>query len=284
MHDVFYYDGRFVAGDEPVVMLEDRGYLFGDGVYDAWMVFGGRQFLRGEHLDRLERSCAAIGIEPSRPRAEVEAVTDELVARSGAGRAAIYLQWTRGWQSPRFHAAAEGLRPILSGFIREKPPYPAEYFEKGVKVMFHPDERQRYCNIKSLNLLGSVMASNAARAAGCYEVLFVRDECGRRFVTEGGHTNCYAVKDGALHTAPNSKLILPGVTRDAALAIARAAGIEVVERFESPEFFAGADEVFISAASGILPVASIDGIPVGSGARPVYDAIRRGYEAMAAEA
>ena len=280
MSELYFYDGRFVRSDEPVVMLGDRGYQFGDGVYDAWMVHDSKQFLRREHLDRLEKSCAAIGIAPCYSRTEVEAFTDTLLERSGIARGIIYLQWTRGWQSPRSHAAAPGLRPNLSGYIRESPPYPDEYFSKGVGTIFYPDERQRYCDIKSLNLLGSVMASNAAKAAGCHEVLFVREEGDSRFVTESARSNCYAVKDGAIHTSPLGKLILPGVTRGVILELARALGIEVVEAFETPQFFSDADEVFVSAASGILPVDTIDGKPVGSGARPIYAALRNGYEAM----
>lgn len=285
MKDVYFYDGRFVAGDEPVVRLEDRGYQFGDGVYDAWMVHDGKHFLRAEHLDRFERSCAALGIEPCYSRSEILAFTDEMLARSGATRGVIYLQWTRGWQSPRSHAAAPGLRSILSGYIREMPPYPEEYFAKGIGTIFYPDERQRYCDIKTLNLLGSVMGSNAARAASCHEVLFVRDEGGRRFVTESAHSNCYAVSRGTIYTAPRGKLILPGVTRELLLKLARGLGIGVVEEYESPGFFASADEVFISAASGILPVGTIDGHPVGSAPRPVFEALEKGYrESIAANA
>ena len=286
MSDVYFYDGRFVRGDEPVVSLSDRGYQFGDGVYDAWMVHEGKQFLRREHLDRLERSCAAIGIQPCYSRAEVEAFADEMLRRAGAERAVergvVYLQWTRGRQSPRAHAAAPGLRPILSGYLRETAPYPDDYFAKGVGTIFFPDERQRYCDVKTLNLLGSVMASGAAKAAGCYEALFVRDEGGRRFVTEGAHTNCYAVKDGAIHTAPAGKLILAGVTRGLAIDLARALGIAVVEAFETPEYFLRADEVFISAASGLIPVGTIDGAAVGSGPGPAFAALDAAYRARIA--
>jgi D-alanine transaminase len=282
MRDVFFYDGRFVRGDEPVVRLEDRGYQFGDGVYDAWMVHGGRQFLRDEHLDRLEHSCAALGIVPCYSRAEVAAFTDEMLERSGTERGVIYLQWTRGWQSPRSHAAAPGIRSILSGYIRDMPPYPEEYFSKGISTILYADERQHYCDIKTLNLLGSVMASNAARAAGCHEVLFVREEGGRRFVTECAHSNCYAVKDGVVYTAPLGKLILPGVTRRVVLALSRDLGLGVVEEFRPPEFFSSADEAFISAASGILPIGTIDGSAVGSSSRPVFEALDKAYSALVA--
>jgi D-alanine transaminase len=288
MSDVYFYDGRFVRGDEPVVALDDRGYQFGDGVYDAWMVYGGRHFLRGEHLDRLERSCAAIGITPCYSRPEVEAFVDEMLERSSLERGIVYLQWTRGRQSPRSHAPAPGLRPVLSGYIRDLPPYPEEYFARGVAVVFHPDERQHFCDIKSLNLLGSVMANIAARAAGCHEAIFVRDEGGRRFVTECSRSNCFAVKEGVVYTAPLGKLILPGVTRQVVLDLARGLGLRVIEGFRSPEFFAEADEVFISAASGILPVGTIDGVPVGSRQsgsrpRPVFSALEEAYRRLILE-
>ena len=276
--EVFFYDGRFVGGDEPVVRLEDRGYLFGDGVYDAWMVYGGRQLLRSEHLDRFEGSCAAIGIVPCYSRAEVEAFTDEMVARAGIDRGMVYLQWTRGVQSPRNHAAEKGIRAVLSGYARARAPYPAEHFSSGLRTIFYPDERQRYCHIKSLNLLGSVLASNAAEAAGCQEVLFVREEGSRRFVTESAHSNCYAVSGGTIYTAPLGKLILPGVTRRVVLDLAEKLGLEVAEEFREPEFFARADEVFVSAASGLLPVGEIDGSAVGSGRRPVFDALAEAYD------
>jgi D-alanine transaminase len=288
MSDQYFYDGRFVRGDEPVVSLGDRGYQFGDGVYDAWMVYGGRHFLRGEHLDRFECSCAAIGIAPSYSRHEVEAFTDEMLARSGIERGMVYLQWTRGLQLPRSHAPAPGLRSILSGYIKDLPPYPEEYFSRGVATVFHPDERQTFCDIKSLNLLGSVMANIAARAALCHEAILVREEGSLRFVTECSRSNCFAVRDGVIFTAPLGKLILSGVTRQVVLGLAKGLGIHVAEEFRSPEFFAEADEVFISAASGILPVATIDGAPVGRGAtsavgsrpRTVFSALEEGYRAL----
>jgi D-alanine transaminase len=283
MNDVYFYDGRFVGADEPVVSLGDRGYQFGDGVYDAWMIHGGSFFLREEHLDRLERSCAAIGLVPCFSRLEVEAFTDEMLARAGRPElGVIYLQWTRGRQSPRAHVPAEGVRPVLSGYAKEFAPYPDEYYERGLRTIFHPDERQHYCDIKSLNLLGSVMASMAAQAARCHEAILVREMDGRSFVTECAHSNCYAVVDGTIYTAPLGKLILPGVTRRVVLDLARDAGIPVVEEFRAPEFFAGADEVFISAASGILPVGFIGKRAVGSGDRPVFDEMLARYRALIA--
>jgi D-alanine transaminase len=280
MNSLAFYDGKIVGKNQPVVCVEDRGYQFGDGVYDAWMVLNGKHFLRKEHLDRFERSCKMIDIIPCYSREEIEHFSDMMLKESGIERGMFYFQWTRGWQSPRNHVIAPNLRPILSGSIIPVSPKPAEFFTQGCKTIFYPDERQHFCHIKTLNLLGSVMASNAAAKAGCNEVIFVREDGGRKFVTESAHSNCYAVKDGIIYTAPLGKLILPGITRAVVLKIAAELGIKVVEEFCTPEFFASADEVFVSAASGVVPVGFIDEKPVRQGAGPVFIKLNAKYQKM----
>jgi len=281
MKELGFYDGKIVEKNQPVICIEDRGYQFGDGVYDAWMILNGKHFLRKEHLDRFERSCKMLDITPCYSRQEMEGFSDMLLEQSGiTDRGMVYFQWTRGWQAPRSHVAVAGVRPLLTGSIMPVAAKPAEYMTKGCKTIFFPDERQHFCNIKTLNLLGSVMASNAAAKAGCYEVIFVREEGGKKFVTESAHSNCYAVKDGVIHTAPLGKLILPGITRGVVLGIAEKLGIKVVEEFCTPEFFASADEVFVSAASGVVAVGSIDGLPVGNGAGPVYKQLNTEYQKL----
>ncbi|MDR3591445.1 MAG: aminotransferase class IV [Negativicutes bacterium] len=281
MKELGFYDGRIVEKNEPVICIEDRGYQFGDGVYDAWMVLNGKHFLRKEHLDRFERSCKMLDITPCYSRKEIEGFSDMLLEQSGIkDRGMMYFQWTRGWQAPRAHVAAPDVRPLLTGSIMPVKPKPAEYMTQGAKAIFYPDQRQHFCNIKTLNLLGSVMASNAAAKAGCYEVVFVREEAGRKFVTESAHSNCYAVKDGVVYTAPLGNLILPGITRMVVMDIAAKLGIKVVEEFQTPEFFAGADEVFVSAASGVVAIGFIDGRPVGRGVGPVYKALSAEYQKL----
>ena len=124
------------------------------------------------------------------------------------------------------------------------------------------------------------MASNAAAKAGCYEVIFVREDGGKKFVTESAHSNCYAVKDGVIHTAPLGKLILPGITRGVVLKIAQRLGIPIVEEFCTPEFFAQADEVFVSAASGVVPVGWIDDKPVGDGVGEIFTRLNTEYQKL----
>ncbi len=280
MKELGFYDGKIVEKNEPVICIEDRAYQFGDGVYDAWMVLNGKHFLRTEHLDRFERSCKFLDITPCYSRQEIEKFSDMLLEQSGIDRGMIYFQWSRGWQTPRAHVVAPNVRPLLTGSIMPVGPKPAEYYTRGCKTIFFPDERQHFCHIKTLNLLGSVMASNAAAKAGCYEVIFVREEGGKKFVTESAHSNCYAVKDGIVHTAPLGNLILPGITRSAVMQIAHKIGVKVVEEFCPPDFFIHADEVFVSAASGLVPVGFIGDQPIGSGVGPVFKKLNNEYQKL----
>ena len=279
-----FYDGKIVERDKPIISLEDRAYQFGDGVYDAWMIINGQHFLRKEHLDRFERSAGMLGIEPCFTRAEVEKFSDEMLAKSGIQFGMMYFQWSRGWQMPRNHVVAPGVRPLLTGTITALAPKPASFYEKGCKVIFFPDERQLFCNIKTLNLLGSVMASNATAKVGGYECLMVRDYNGKKIVTESAHSNCYAVKDGVIYTAPLGNLILPGITRMVTLKLAQELGIKVVEEFQTPEFFLNADEVFVSAASGVVPVGQIDDHMVKTAPGPVFQKLYDAYNGLIKEA
>ncbi|MDU2063469.1 MAG: aminotransferase class IV [Sporomusaceae bacterium] len=281
MKELGFYDGKIIEKNEPVICIEDRAYQFGDGVYDAWMVLNGKHFLRKEHLDRFERSCKMLDITPSFTREEIEKFSDEMLEKSGIERGMFYFQWSRGLQIPRNHVYVnKPSRAILTGSIMPVGPKPEEYFTEGAKAIFYPDQRQHFCNIKTLNLLGSVMASNAAAKAGCYEVIFVREDGGKKFVTESAHSNCYAVKDGVIYTAPLGNLILPGITRATVLDIAKKLGIKIVEEFCTPEFFAEADEIFVSAASGVVPIGTLDNKPVGKGVGPVFKQLADEYQKL----
>jgi len=275
------YDGKIVDLNKPAVLLEDRGYQFGDGVYDAWKVVDGKHFLRKEHLDRLERSCRLLDIKPCYSREEIEGFSDSLVEESGVNDGAMYLQWTRGWESPRSHVFNENLRPLLSGSIIPIPPLPLDAWTTGNKVITYPDQRHLFCHIKTLNLLGSIMAKNAAHRNDCEEALLVREHQGRSIVTECSSSNCFAVKDGVMYTAPLGNLILPGITRAAILGLAGQCEINVVEEYVSPEFFKEADEAFFTNAIAIRPIVMIDGRPVGSGnVGPVFQKLNAKYQKM----
>ncbi|MFZ5753853.1 MAG: aminotransferase class IV [Bacillota bacterium] len=281
MRAVGLFDGKIIEVDEPVIRIEDRGYQFGDGVYDAWVAINGKHFLRKEHLDRLERSCNLIGIKPCYTRREVEEFTDKMLQESGIDFGIIYLQWTRGWQSPRSHIIGKDVKPLISGMAFPLNPYPEEFFTKGVKTIFYPDERHLMCHIKTLNLLGSVRGKNAAAEADAYEVLFVREMNNGSFVTECSLSNCFAVKNGVIYTAPNGKYILPGITRGVIIDLAKNLGYKLVEEFQTPDFFRNADEIFITNATAVMPNTVLDGKPVGDGkVGPVTKALIAEYQKL----
>jgi D-alanine transaminase len=259
------FDGKLVDIDQPVAKLEDRGYQFGDGVYDAWCLLNGRHFLLDDHLNRLQRSCNLIGIKPSFSHEEMTEIIGNMTKESGLQDALVYVQYTRGWSSPRAHACSPDIRPLFSGTISPLNPYPQEYFTAGAAAISHPDERHLLCHVKSLNLLGSVLAKNAAAAAGCYESLLIREINGKDVVTECAHSNCFAVKGGTLYTSPNGKYILPGITRATVIELAKKSGIPVVEDFVTLDFFLNADEAMITNSLAVIPLVKIDGQPVGEG-------------------
>ena len=275
MQNLGFYDGEIVDPETPLIRLHDRAYQFGDGVYEAWVVDHGKHVLRYEHLERFDRNVRAVGIEPVYTRKQIEGFSDRLVEVSGIKDGMIYFQWSRGWQMPRAHVIGD-CRPLLTGFIREIPSRSLNWFPRGQKVLFLPDERHLFCHIKTLNLLGSVMAINAAVKAGYDDALLVRDINGQKFVTEGTKSNGFAVKGGTLHTAPEGNFILSGITRMMVIRFCRSLGIPVVEAFQTPEFFLTADEVFFTSASGLVPIDRIGEKTFG--AHPIFNRLQQAYQ------
>jgi len=284
MKAIGMYDGKIVELDQPAVRLEDRGYQYGDGIYDAWAMFNGRHLLLNEHLDRLERSAGLLGIEPSFTRRELIRIIDEMAASSGLRDAMVYVQWTRGWISPRSHVNDPKAKAVLSGFVSPPHDLPEEYFSSGTKNYTYPDLRHLYCNIKTLNLIGNILAKNEAAGKGGYEAIFIREMKDGPYVTECSHSNCFAVKDGVLYTAPNGPYILPGITRGAVIGLARKNGIEVVEKFCTPDFYLKADEALITNSMAVVPISHIDDKPIGTGkAGPVTKRIMALYRGLVDE-
>ncbi len=275
MKDLGFYDGEIVDPEKPVIRLHDRAYQFGDGVYEAWVVDHGKHVLRYEHLDRFDRSVRAVGIEPTFTRKQIEGFSDRLVESSGVRDGMVYFQWSRGWQLPRSHIISD-CKPLLTGFIHEIPSRSLNWFPRGQSVQFLPDERHAFCHIKTINLLGSVLAINAAVKAGFDDALLVRDIDGTKAVTEGTRSNGFAVKGGTVYTAPESRYILSGITRMAVIRFCRSLGIPVIEAFQTPEFFLAADEVFFTSASGLVPIDKIDAKTFG--AHPVFNRLQQAYQ------
>lgn len=257
---VGFFNGKFVSIDDPVVPLEDRGYQFGDGVYEVIRVYQGMPFLLEEHLERLQKSASAISIELPYSPEEIKHLAEKGVKRSKLDEVEIYLQVTRGIH-PRQHAFPD-VPPSLSMTFRKVRVIPEKHYQNGVNVLLMDDERWSNCHIKSLNLLPNVLAKQTAYSKGCYEAVFVKDG----FVTEGSSSNVFAVKNGTIYTPPLSKKILSGITRKVVVNIAQEIGLPLIEEEITPQFLKGADEVFLTGTViEVLPVRQIDEQMIGSG-------------------
>jgi D-alanine transaminase len=256
-----YLNGAFVAAAEARVSAFDRGFVFGDGVYEVIPVYGGRAFRLRRHLERLAASLAAVAIrEPLGPD-QWAPVFERLVAGAGGGDQAIYLQVTRG-VAPRDHAFPAGVEPTVFAYTQPlKYPEP-ELRRTGVAAVTLPDLRWARCDIKAVALLANVLARQQATERGAYEAVLVRDG----LVTEGAASNIFIVSGGRLRTPARGPFILPGVTRDLILELARAHGIGCDEGPVPAAELPAAEEIWMtSSTKEILPITRLDGRPVAGG-------------------
>jgi D-alanine transaminase len=254
-------NGEQVLLEEAKVPALDRGFLFGDAVYEVLRVYDGKPWLADEHFGRLACSLDAIrlgGIDLDRLRRRMT----ETIAAGPFGEAIVYIQITRG-RAPRSHKFPIQATPLEFLYVDEfHDPYQGAR-QQGACVVTQPDRRWDRCDIKSTNLLGNVLAMQAASEAGCIEALLYLPD---GTVTEGTHTSFFGVRDRVVLTAPNSLNILPGITRGLILRLARQAGIscreEVLRRDDLPHV----SELFLTGTtSEVLPVVRVDGHAVGDG-------------------
>jgi D-alanine transaminase len=274
MPNIAYVNGRFLPLSRATVSVEDRGFQFGDGVYELIRTYNGRIFRVDLHLARLKKSAEAIGLEPPYPAARWKTILAELNRKCGYRSAKLYIQITRG-NAPRNHPFPDRAHPTVVMTARRLEPPPRELYARGAGVITVPDLRWGRCDIKTINLLPNVMARQMAKTVGAAEALFVRD--GR--VTEGSSSNVFVVSRGRVRTTPTGPGILPGVTRDLVLGIARSAGLAVTEADLPVERLFSADEVFLSGTTvEVLPVVRINGRRIGTG-KPgrITDSIARAF-------
>jgi D-alanine transaminase len=268
---LMFLHGRFLPVEEAMVPFLDRGYLFGDGVYEVYRLYGGRPFARELHIDRFYSSCRGIDLEAPCNRQELVTILERVEAQAPA-RSYIYFHLTRG-PAPRQHAWTGACSPALAAMAVEFGPVPDSWYLQGVPVITYEDIRWARCRVKSLNLLPNCMAMTEARAHGAAEVLFVNRE---GFITESATASAFAVVGGHLRTAPLTFNILPGVTRHLVLESAHQSGLPVVESAFTVEELQEASEVFITNTPfEILPVTAIDGRPV-RGPGPMTRELMRG--------
>ncbi len=256
-----WLDGAFRPLADARISPLDRGFLFGDAVYEVLPCHGGRPFLFHPHLARLERSLHEIGLEPPLTRQRWAEVLRGLVAHNQLQDATLYLQVSRGAEWGRNHAPPAQPVPTVFAYATPLPPIDPQQLTEGVSVSTYPDERWARCDIKSTSLLSNVLAKGRAQAAGSFEAILVADG----LLREGSSTTVMIVRDGVIVAPPDSPHLLPGTTRDFLFALAGAAGIRVERRDIPLTELLAADEILLAFATrGALPVTQLDGRPVGS--------------------
>ncbi len=276
---IVYLNGEYLPQDQAFVSVNERGFLFGDGVYEVTPAYRGKLFRYDAHRRRLARGLS--GLKIPYDAGGVREIKLELLARNGLDKeeaAYAYLQVTRG-AAPRSHAfpAAETL-PTVYAFARPHNRPDRERWEKGFAAITVFDQRWARADIKAITLLPNVLAQQAAVDAGVSDAIFVRDG----IAMEGAHNNLFAVRDGVLMTAPRSNYILHGVTRDLVLELARKEGIRASEASIPASALAAADEIFMTGTTTeVRPVVRLNGRAVGDGR--VGSVTRRLYDAFLEE-
>lgn len=263
MESLACLNGELLPVDEAKVSVSDRGFLFGDSVYEVFRLYRGCCWLEDEHWARLRRSL----VEMCFPAVDIDALAARLrrtIAASRVGDGTAYIQLTRG-VAPRRHAFPDlSVPPTELIVVRAYDDGPTGRLrETGVAVISHPDLRWKRCDVKSTNLLANVLANEAAHRAGCYESVLVGSD-GR--VTEATHSSVLWVRGRKLAGTPEGPPILPGMTRQLSLRLAAAAGVAFHEESVSLAELKAADEVFLLGTTiEVLPIVTIDDAMVGDG-------------------
>ena len=256
-----YLNGQFLPLEEAKVSVLDRGFIYGDGVYELVPVYGRRPYRLRQHLARLQRSLDGIRLANPHTDAEWEAIIAGLIGRMAFADQGVYLQVTRG-VAKRDHAFPAGVAPTV--FMMSNPlALPSrEQIERGVAVVTAADERWLHCDLKTISLLGNVLARQLAVDAGATETVLFRNG----YLTEASASNVLLVRDGVIVAPPKDNQILPGITYDVAFELAREAGLPIQVRPVPKEEALAADEMWLSSSTKeVLAVTSVDGRPFGGG-------------------
>lgn len=274
-----YLNGERVRLRDAKVSVLDRGFIFGDGVYDVVPAYDGKPLRMEAHLARLERSLAAISIQCDLTRADWEGIVLDLIQSSGLGDCIVYIQVTRG-VAKRDHGFPAGIEPTIFSMVSPFKRPDAVLREQGLSAAGVPDQRWLRCDIKSVSLLGNVLARQAAIEAGVDDVIQFRNG----HLTEGSAANIWVVKNGILLAPPRDRLILEGIRYGLMEELADSCGIPFEARPITEAEVASADELMLtSATKEVLPITRYNGQPVGDGGPgPVYARLRAAYDAVIA--
>ena len=280
MENIGYYHGKTGLIEEMTIPMNDRVTYFGDGVYDATYARNHKIFALSDHLDRFYNSCRLLKIPFDMPREELAKTLEDLVNQVDDGETFLYWQATRG-TGMRNHAFPS-TKPNLLVTVT---PCKFKNVYKKLRLITLEDTRFFHCNVKTLNLIPSVLAAEATKQAGCDESVFYRVRGEQKIVTECAHSNVSMLKDGKFITAPLSNLILPGITRKHLIEICKELGIPVEEREYTLEELFDADEIIVSS-SGSLGIGAyeMDGQPVGGKDEALLKKIQDAYQERLAKA
>jgi len=273
---IVYLNGEFVPLADAKIPVLDRGFIYGDGVYEVVPVYGRRAFRMPQHLARLQYSLDGIRLANPRSNGDWDALIAELIARQPFADQAVYLQITRG-VAKRDHAFPAGVTPTV--FMMSNPlVVPSrEQVERGVAVVTAQDNRWLRCDLKTTSLLGNVLMRQLAVDHDAVETVMFRDGN----LTEASASNVMIVRDGRIIAPPKDNLILPGITYDATLEIAKGAGVALDVRAIAHAEAMAADEMWLSSSTKeVLAITTVDGLPFGGGKpgpvfRRVWDAFQR---------
>jgi len=279
MTELAYLNGEILPINEAYVPVEDRGYQFGDAVYEFLASYNGKIFCMKEHLERLQHSLEGLLFPKVDPNF-IKNTAYELFEKAGIARAGLYIQISRG-VAPRDHAWTDDIKVQILMTIKEINELSSKIREDGIDIITVKDERWSNCNIKTVQILPNAMAKQNARNQGAFDAVFVSEE---GIVREGTSSNFFIIKDQRLITHPLSKNILSDITRMVVIDLAHDLGIKVEEKFLSITDILSADEAFLTGTiTEILGIKTIDGKQIGTG-RPgditgkLYKALRKKAE------
>ncbi len=273
MNDSVYLNGHYLPLSEAQVSVLDRGFLFGDGVYEVIPAYSGRLFRFEDHIQRLNNSLRAIRLDLPKTVAEWQTIFEPML---DAGKdQAVYLQITRGFAAKRDHGFPTPSVPTVFAMVTDMQPFAGR--DQGIKAMTLDDTRWQLCNVKAINLLANVLLRQEALDQGCQEAVLVRNG----YVTEGAASNVFAVIDGEIITPPKGNELLPGITRDVILELAEANQILCREDVIAVEALQNASEIWLaSSLREIVPVIELDCLTIGNGKPgPVYQKMDQLFQA-----
>jgi D-alanine transaminase len=263
---IAYLDGTYLPIEEARISPLDRGFLFGDGVYEVVPSYAGSMVGFAPHIARMQDGLAAVGMTLDWSESDWAELCNRLISENGTGNLGLYLHVSRGADTRRFHAFPKNVNPTVFAFTFEiaPPPVADKALAHGYHVATAKDLRWRRCHIKSTALLGNVLHFQQGYESNCDETILYNSN---NELTEASACNAFIVKDGVVITPPLDSQLLPGITRHIVLDILRKDGaIKVEERVVTMDEVNNADEVWITSSSKeIAPVTQIDGVPVGDG-------------------